>query len=306
MTGPGSVEPTDHSSAHRTHPSYWTDVGRQLFRNRSAILGLAVLGLLIAVALAAPVLYRGDYRAARFLPGLENGPKGLGSRYGIFGTDSLGRNVWHRAARGIGISLRLAIIVSFATTLLGAAIGGLAGYFGGMVDAIVSRVIDMLSTIPSLLVGISAITFFGPSFWTVFATLVATGWLSTARLSRISVRSIRERDYVDAARASGAGSGRILLRHILPNSLPAIIVAAAFSVSAAVLHESVYSFLGIGFIEPTPALGVMIRDARNGFQTSPHLLVVPGAILITLTIAVVLISDGLRDALDPASQVHDR
>jgi oligopeptide transport system permease protein len=177
--------------------------------------------------------------------------------------------------------------------------GGLAGYLGGLVDNVISRFIEMFYAIPYVLIGIASITIFGPSFWTVALTLVATGWLATARLFRASVLQIRSQDYIEAARATGAPTKRILMNHVVPNALPPIIVSIAFSISGAILAESIYSFLGIGFIEPTPALGVMIRDARGNFQSYPHLLFVPAILLILLTLAIVFVGDGLRDALDP-------
>ncbi len=276
--------------------SYWQDVRKRFFRNRVAVLGLVILAALVLLALLGPFIYPDDYKSARNLPDL---PRRIGSEYGVFGTDLLGRNLWHRAIRGIGISLRLAAAVSLVSTLLGMLFGGLAGYLGGIVDNVISRFIEMFYAIPYVLIGIAAITIFGPSFWTVVLTLVATGWLATARLFRASVLQIRSQDYIEAARATGAPTRRILMNHVVPNALPPIIVSIAFSISGAILAESIYSFLGIGFIEPTPALGVMIRDARGNFQSYPHLLFVPAILLILLTLAIVFVGDGLRDALDP-------
>ncbi len=278
---------------------YWTDVRRRFFRNRMAVVGLILLGAMVAIAVIGPLLTSGDFKSARNLPNISSGPERIGSEYGIFGTDQLGRNLWHRAIRGIGISLRLAAASAVVSTLLGMMLGGIAGYLGGLFDAVISRVIEMLYAIPYVLIGIAAITIFGPSFWTVLATLVATGWTQTARLFRASVLQIRSQDYIESAKATGASTSRILLQHIVPNGLPPIIVQVAFSVSGAILSESIYSFLGIGFIEPTPALGVMIRASRSSFQSYPHLLLVPATLLIILTLSIVFIGDGLRDALDP-------
>ncbi len=279
--------------------SSWQDSRQRFFKNKTAVVGLFILAVLLVIAVVGPFIYNGDYRAARNLPDIINGPERPGSPYGIFGTDSLGRNLWHRAVRGVGISLRLAVVVAFAGTILGMLFGGLAGYLGGWVDNVISRIIEMFYAIPYVLVGIAAITIFGPSFWTVFFTLVATGWLSTARLFRASVLQIRSQDYIEAARSTGASTKRVLMAHVVPNGLPPIIVSIAFSISGAILSESIYSFLGIGFIEPTPSLGVMIRDARGQFQTYPHLLFLPGGLLVLLTLAIVFVGDGLRDALDP-------
>lgn len=275
--------------------SYWQDARKRFFRNRTAVIGLVIFGGLVLTAIIGPLVLRGDYTSARAGLQLQR----LGSDAGILGTDELGRDMLHRVVRGLGISLRLAFAVAIATTLIGMVLGGLAGYFGGWVDLIISRLSDALYAIPYVIIGIAFITIFGSSFGTVFFTLLAVGWLSTARLFRAAVLQIRHQDFVEAARSTGATSKRVILSHIVPNALPPIIVSIAFAVAGAVLSESIYSFLGIGFIEPMPALGVMIRSGRNNFQGVPHLLLVPASFLILLTISIVFIGDGLRDALDP-------
>jgi oligopeptide transport system permease protein len=274
---------------------YWQDVRRRFFRNRTAVLGLVMLAVLLGIALIGPLVLRSDYRSAR--SGLEL--QRLGSDGGLLGTDSLGRNIAHRVVRGLGISIRLAAAVALGTTFLGMVLGGLAGFLGGRTDAIISRFIDALYAIPYVLIGFAAIAIFGSGFRTVFLSLLVTGWLATARIFRSSVLQIRNQDYIEAARATGADTKRIMLSHVLPNALPPLLVAFAFALAGAILTETIYSFLGIGFIEPTPSIGVMIRDARTNFQSYPHLLLVPASVLITLTLSIIFIGDGLRDALDP-------
>ena len=281
--------------------TYWQDVRKRFLRNRIAVFGLLLFGSLVLFAVVGPFVLRGDYKSAR--AGLQLNR--LGSHYGILGTDELGRDMLHRVVRGLGISLRLAAAVAGATTLLGMVLGGLAGYIGGWVDNVISRTVDAVYAIPYVIIGIAVITVFGSNFWTVFGTLVAVGWLSTARLFRAAVLQVRNQDYIEAARATGASSKRILLSHVVPNALPPIIVSIAFAIAGAVLSESIFSFLGIGFIEPTPSIGVMIRSARNNFQQAPHLLMVPASVLILLTLSIVFIGDGMRDALDPKLRGSD-
>lgn len=281
--------------------TYWQDVRKRFLRNRIAVFGLLLFGSLVLFAVVGPFMLRGDYKSAR--AGLQLNR--LGSHYGILGTDELGRDMLHRVVRGLGISLRLAAAVAGATTLLGMVLGGLAGYIGGWVDNVISRTVDAVYAIPYVIIGIAVITVFGSNFWTVFGTLVAVGWLSTARLFRAAVLQVRNQDYIEAARATGASSKRILLSHVVPNALPPIIVSIAFAIAGAVLSESIFSFLGIGFIEPTPSIGVMIRSARNNFQQAPHLLMVPATVLILLTLSIVFIGDGMRDALDPKLRGSD-
>jgi oligopeptide transport system permease protein len=274
---------------------YWGDVKRRFFRNKLAVAGLVVFVFLILLAIFGPFIWSGGYKNAR--SGFENFR--LFNSKAVLGTDDLGRDMLRRTVRGLGISLRLAAAVTVAVTLLGMVLGGLAGYFGGWIDNVLGRLIDALYAVPYVIIGIAFIAIFGRSFWTVMATLVFTGWLSTARLFRASVLQVRSQDFIEAARATGAGSGRIILQHVVPNALPPVVVSIAFSIAGAILSESIYSFLAIGFIEPTPALGVMIRQARSNFQAYPHQLFVPASVLIMLTLSIVFVGDGLRDALDP-------
>lgn len=274
---------------------YWGDVKKRFFQNKLAVAGLIVFGLLVLVAIFGPFIWSGDYKNAR--SGFENFR--LFNSKAVFGTDDLGRDMLRRTVRGLGISLRLAAAVTAAVTILGMVLGGMAGYFGGWIDNVLGRLIDALYAVPYVIIGIAFIAIFGRSFWTVLGTLVFTGWLSTARLFRASVLQVRSQDFIEAARATGAGNTRIILQHVVPNALPPVVVSIAFSIAGAILSESIYSFLAIGFIEPTPALGVMIRQARSNFQAFPHQLFVPASVLIMLTLSIVFVGDGLRDALDP-------
>ena len=215
------------------------------------------------------------------------------------GTDDLGRDIFVRATQGIRLSLTVAIIVTLISVLLGVTLGGIAGYFGGFVDTLISRFIDTWQVIPFVLIGFAIITVFGSSFWVIVLALVLTGWYSTTRLFRASVMQVKSLDYVESARASGVKTSRIILRHIGPNAIPPIIVVLAFSIAGAILSESVYAFLGVGFREPTPSLGVMISSSRNYLTDKPFVFFIPGSILVILTLSIVLIGDGLRDALDP-------
>jgi oligopeptide transport system permease protein len=318
--------------------TYWGDVKQRFFRNKLSVAGLIVFLFLVFVAIFGPFIWKGDYRSARsgfenkrlftskavlqaacmtangFEPPKVGAPprtddeaksfvevtKSCRARYSAFlGTDDLGRDILRRVVRGLGISLRLAAAVTVAVTLLGMILGGLAGYFGGWIDNVLGRLIDALYAVPYVIIGIAFIAIFGRSEWTIIGVLIFTGWLSTARLFRAAVLQVRGQDFIEAARATGAGSRRIILQHVLPNALPPVVVSIAFSIAGAILSESIYSFLAIGFIEPTPALGVMISKSRGLFQSYPHQLLVPASVLVLLTLSIVFVGDGLRDALDP-------
>ena len=274
--------------------SYWQDVRKRFFANKISILGLVMLVLLIVIGIVGPFISGWKYDDLG--PDILSPPFQKGH---WLGTDDLGRDLFTRVTFGIRLSLTVAIVVTIISVFVGVTLGGLAGYFGGWIDTLISRFIDTWQVIPFVLIGFAIITVFGSSFWVIVAALVFTGWYSTTRLFRASVMQVKSLEYVEAARASGASTKRIILRHIGPNAIPPIIVVLAFSVAGAILSESVYAFLGVGFREPTPSLGVMISGSRNFLTDKPFVFFIPGSVLVLLTLSIVLIGDGLRDALDP-------
>lgn len=274
--------------------SYWQDVRQRFFANKISIIGLLILVILVILAIFGPIVspYSSDELTADILVGpFQNGH--------WLGTDDLGRDIFTRVTDGIRLSLTVALIVTLISVLVGVSLGGIAGYFGGWVDTLISRFIDTWQVIPFVLIGFAVISVFGSSFWIVVLALVLTGWYSTTRLFRASVMQVKSLDYVEAARASGVKTSRIILRHIGPNAIPPIIVVLAFTIAGSILSESVYAFLGVGFREPTPSLGVMISGSRNYLTDKPFVFFIPGSVLVLLTLSIVLIGDGLRDALDP-------
>ena len=275
--------------------SYWADVRHRFFRNKLAVLGLLVFGALLLIAIIGPFLWRGDYTSSR--PGVQL--QRIGSKAGSLGTDDIGRDILRRVVHGLGISMRLAVVVTFVDVAIAMLLGGIAGYFGGWIDNAITRFIDIVYAIPYFLIGVAFVTIWGHSFKIVLLSLIVTGWLDTARLFRAAVLQVRNLDYIEAARSTGASTKRVIMQHVVPNALPPILVSVAFGVSAVVQQESIFSFLGIGLTAPTPSIGVMINDSINNFQSYPHLLLVPVTALVLLTLSIVLIGDGLRDALDP-------
>lgn len=275
--------------------SFWVDARKRFLRNKLAVFALVLMLSLILVAVIGPLVLKGDYKSAR--SGFEL--RRIGDPQAVLGTDDLGRDMLRRVVRGLGLSLMLGVAVSVTVTVIGMTLGGVAGYFGGWVDALVGRMIDTVYAVPYVIIAFSILAILGKSIFALVIALTAVGWLQTARLFRAAVIQVKDLDYIEAARATGASQRRVLLSHILPNALPPILASIAFSISSAILAETIYSFLGIGLQEPTPAIGVMIAGARSSYTVYPHLLLVPASVLILLTISIVLIGDGLRDALDP-------
>jgi peptide/nickel transport system permease protein len=217
----------------------------------------------------------------------------------IWGADQLGRDEFLRLIYGGRISLTIAYVASILTVVIGITLGLLAGYFGGWVDDIISWIINTLSAIPPLFLLLIASAIWKPSTEVLVIVLAALGWVGTSRLVRGEVLSLKERDYVLAARALGASSGRILILHILPNIFSIVMVTMTIIAGNLILVESGLSYLGVGIQPPTPTWGNMLTDSRNYFVSGIHLVVSPGILIMITVLCFYLVGDGLRDALDP-------
>jgi peptide/nickel transport system permease protein len=262
--------------------------------NRLSIFGFVIVGLLVLAAIFAPVVARQDYgtpnTAIRYQPP---------SSEHWFGTDATGKDVFSRVVYGARISLLVGFTVVIVSSFIGTILGALSGFYGGWVDRFVSGyVFNVFLAFPGLLLAIALVAFLGKGLDKLILALCVIGWVGYARLIRGQVLKVREYDFVQAARALGAGNLRILFRHILPNAIQPLIVQASLGMAGAVLSEASLSFLGLGVQEPTPSWGKMIDEAR-GLETAPHALIFP-AIAIALTVlAFNFIGDGLREYLDP-------
>ena len=225
------------------------------------------------------------------------------SAHHLFGTDQAGRDYFSRTLFGIRTSARVALLVGFLSTILGTTVGGLAGYFGGWPDNVLMRITDLFLTLPLLAVLLTAAKFLGHSGPTQVALLLAFFiWTPIARIVRGSFLSVREKEYVEAAKASGSGDIRIMFRHMVPNTIGPILVAATLTTGTAILLESVLSFLGFGIEPPTPALGVLIGEGQDQGLASWWLVTFPGLIIVLIVLCINFIGDGLRDALDPTQR----
>ncbi|MFN8626042.1 MAG: ABC transporter permease [Candidatus Binatia bacterium] len=266
-----------------------TDAGQGSERYLAGI-GAAMVVLLVLLALSAPWLAPFDpLKAASDSLG---DPQPPGPRY-LLGTDELGRDVLSRLLFGARISLLVAVVATGLTLLIGATIGVSAGYFGGWIDTLSMRCTDVVLAFPALLLAIALAALLEPGLTAILVVITLVSWTGVARTVRGEVRSLRERDFVKAARALGAGPLRLMLRHILPNVLPTIIVMGALSTSATVLLDAGLSYLGLGVPVPTPSWGRMISDSQTYYRLAPWLLVCPGLAIVYAVVAFNFLGYGL-------------
>ena len=260
-------------------------------------LGVTIVLVAVVAAVFGPWLAPYDPAAQELALRLE-GPTGLH----WFGLDELGRDIFARVLSGARISLLVGLVVVGVSSTIGILLGALAGYFGGRIDEAISRVIDILLAFPGLLLAIALVAVLGPSLTNVVLALSLIGWVGYARLVRGQVLRARELDFVQAARALGAGTPRILARHVIPTTLPAVSVQATLGMGGAILAEAALSFLGLGVQPPTPSWGTMLDYGRGHLLDAPHLTIFPGLAIAILVLGFNFLGDGLRDALDPATQ----
>jgi peptide/nickel transport system permease protein len=259
--------------------------------------GAVIVLAAIAAAILGPWVMPYD-PAAQVLAMRLEGP----SAAHWFGLDELGRDIFARVLAGARISLLVGLVVVGVSSTVGIALGSAAGYFGGRVDEAISRVIDVLLAFPGLLLAIALVAVLGPSLTNVVLALSLIGWVGYARLVRGQVLRIRELEFVQAARALGATTPRILLRHVVPSTLPAVTVQATLGMGGAILAEAALSFLGLGVQPPTPSWGTMLNYGRGHLLDAPHLTVFPGIAIAALVLGFNFLGDGLRDRLDPAAE----
>lgn len=267
---------------------------RRFARHKGALLGIVIVIALIIVALTAQWI-------APYAPNETNlRLRGAGpSTEHLFGNDDIGRDIMSRIMYGARVALMVGVISTTIAVTIGVLVGATAGYFGGWVDFVLSRIIDTLMAFPILALLLTLSAVLGPSLRNVIIIVGVTFWASYARVIRAEVLSLRERDYVLAARASGAGDGRIILRHIVPNAIGPVIILASLAVGGVIIFESALSFLGMGISRPTSSWGTMLSDGREHIRNYPHIAIAPGLAIALTVLAFNLIGDGLRDALDP-------
>ena len=280
--------------------SQWSYARRRFLRHRLAMVSLIALTIIFGAGIFADHIAPYGYEQID-LVNYEKPPTTEGKHY--FGTDLIGRDYFSRVLFGIRTSIRVALLVAFLSTMIGTLVGATAGYFGGWVDNLLMRLTDLVLTLPVLAVLLVAGAYLGEgSPYRVAIILALLFWVGLARIVRGTFLSLREKEYIEAAKASGSGDMRIILRHMLPNALGPIIVNATLIVGTAILIEATLSFLGFGVEPPTPALGKLIDEGQQtGFKLW-WLVTMPGLTIVAIVLCINFIGDGLRDALDPTQR----
>lgn len=303
--------------------NFWQDAWLRLKKNKAAIFSLSVIIILVLLALFGPMLsgrdaYEQNISQAKLPPkvtGLEwagfDGMANLGGRdinfyeqknveeNFWFGTDYLGRDLWSRVWEGTRISLFIGLMAAIIDTVIGVAYGGISAYFGGRIDNIMQRIVEILTGVPNLILIILFILIFDPGVFTIILAMAITGWIGMSRLVRGQILKLKNQEFVLAARTLGASSNRLIFKHLIPNTLGAIIITLMFTIPSAIFFEAFLSFIGIGLQPPQASLGTLINDGYKELRTFPYLLVIPSIIIVLLMVSFNLLADGLRDAFDP-------
>lgn len=274
--------------------SYWQDVWRRLKSNRVAMASLVFLVLLTIMAIVGPMMTPYSYNTNNL--SMTNQPP---NKDHWFGTDSLGRDLWARVWIGARVSLSIGLIAAVFQTVIGVIVGGIAGYYGKKIDMLIMRFIDVMISIPYLIFVILIMVFMGSGIVPIVIAIALTGWLEMARLVRGQIMQLKNEEFIISAMSLGAGSFRLIFKHLIPNTLGVIIVSLTMAIPAAIFSEAFLSFIGIGVKPPMTSWGQLANLGTSVMQIHPYQLLIP-AIFISITmLSLQLLGDGLRDALDP-------
>lgn len=283
----------NRSSQHRT---LWRDASRRFFKNRLAVFGLILVCIFLFMAIFADLISPHSYKKAYFdrvlLFPLEHPDH-------LLGTDNVGRDYLSRMIHGARTSLTVGLSVQLVAVAIGIPLGGLAGYIGGKTDYAISRIIDVMTAFPGLLFAILIISVWGGGMWKVILAISITSWIGISRLTRAQILSLREKEYVEAARCTGTPQNAIIFKHLMPNALTPILVAISFGIPAAIFAEAGLSFLGIGINDPLASWGQMVGVSGAYVRVYWHLALFPTAAIGLAMLGFSFVGDGLRDALDP-------
>lgn len=319
----------EHIDTNFASESYWRDALKRFTANRGAVIGFICIIILVLLALIGPSMNSYTYDQQNILlqnmapriPGLEKlhifdgteilrttrGTRevnhyttpGNESLYFWFGTDSLGRDLWTRTWTGTRISLYVAVIAVICDLLIGVTYGLVSGYFGGRVDMIMQRIVEVINSIPYLVTVTLLLLILSPGLTSITVALFITGWIGMSRIARAEILKIKEREYILASRTLGAKSMWIIFRESLPNMIGPLITQTMFSIPHAIFTEAFLAFIGLGVPEPMSSLGSLISSGYKNFTTHPYMIVAPMVVMCLLILSFTLFADGLRDALDP-------
>jgi ABC-type dipeptide/oligopeptide/nickel transport system permease subunit len=289
----GSPQPTGVDDLGVARPLR-ADVWRRFRRNRLAMVGLGFIVLLVLVAIFAPLIapYSITERtsgSARQGPSLDH----------LFGTDNIGRDVFSRVVYGARVSLRIGVMATAIALTIGVLLGATSGFFGGLLGTLIMRITDVFLAIPYIVLAVAIATVLGRSENSIIIIIGVIGWTSIARIVRSSFLSLKRLEYVEAATALGFSRTRVMFRHILPNALQPIIIYGTIAIGGVILTEAALSFVGVGPVDPTPAWGKMVAEAKSSLTNAPHMLFFPAGAIFLTVLSFVFVGDGLRDALDP-------
>ncbi|ARD74007.1 peptide ABC transporter permease [Staphylococcus xylosus] len=307
----------------RESKNFWQDAWTQLKRNKLAVVGMIGLIFIVLLALIGPLLSSHDYAEQdverrnlpakipvldqiSFLPFDGEGAQGVDAykEAGVkenfwFGTDQLGRDLWSRTWQGAQVSLFIGVIAALLDIFIGVIYGAISGFFGGRIDNVMQRIIEVVASIPTLIVVILFVLIFEPSIWTIILAMAITGWIGMSRVVRGEFLKLKNQEFVLASKTLGASKFKLIFKNILPNTLGVIVVTSMFTVPNAIFFEAFLSFIGIGVPAPRTSLGSLVNEGRAMLLIHPHELFIPALVLSLLILFFYLFSDGLRDAFDP-------
>lgn len=290
------VSALESSSDEIVRPSltYWQDAWIRLRKNKVVMFALCLLAFYIVMAIFAPMFSKFDFKT------IDNDAVDSSfSAAHLFGTDTLGRDLWARVWVGARVSLSIGVLAALLNAIIGVVIGGMAGYAGGTADMITMRFIDVLNGIPNLIVAILVMVVVGEGITPLVIALVVTGWLGSARLVRGQILKLKNEEYILAAQKLGADSKRIIFRHLIPNTLGIILTNVTMTVPYAIFQEAFLSFIGLGVQPPNASWGLLAKYGAQTFRFAPWQLFIPSFFICTTMLSLYVVGDGLRDALDP-------
>lgn len=311
---PGDINETE--AITRPSLTFWQDARKRLFKNKGAMFGLTMIVIIVLMSIFAPVFSKYKYDQqnlshAKVPPkmpilsslGVMDGSdvykdKNIEENY-WFGTDYLGRDIWTRVWTGARVSLYIALIAALFDLVIGVTYGGISAYYGGKVDIIMQRIIEIITGIPSLVILTLFIMFLEPGILSMSLAMAVSGWTGMARVVRSHVLRLKNQEFVLASKTLGSSDFKLILKHLIPNIIGQIVVMIMFTLPSAIFYEAFLSFIGLGLQPPQASLGVLINDGFKSFQTHPYTMFIPALVICLLIFSLNLLADGLRDAVDP-------